>query len=43
LDPGGSQTVTVSFSAPRGATKRSTQAILHLGFAAHAALYAFVK
>lgn len=43
LAPGGNQTVTVAFSAPRRATEGSTQAMLHLGSEAHAALYAFLK
>ncbi len=43
LPAGGSETLTVSFTAPKGATKGHTQAFLMLGDAAHAALYAFLK
>ena len=43
LPAGGSETLTVGFTGPKGAIKGHTQAYLMLGDAAHAALYAFLK
>lgn len=43
LAAGASTTVTVSFTAPKQAAGGGTQAILHLGDAAHAALYAYLS
>jgi uncharacterized membrane protein len=43
LAAGGSATVTVTFSAAKGAAAGNTQAILRVGSDAHAALFAYLK
>ena len=43
LAPGASTTVTVTFTADRGATPGGHQATLQIGDVAHSALYAFIK
>lgn len=43
LAPNGSATVTLTYTAGKGGAKGFTQAILHLGSVAHAALFASVK
>jgi P pilus assembly chaperone PapD len=39
----GTSSVSVTFTAPKQGAKGSTQAVLHLGDAAHAALFAYLK